>query len=306
MLMRQLEYFVAVARERHFGRAADACFISRSALTTAINKLERELDVTLIERDQNFRGLTPEGKRLLAWAKQVLADRDRLTSTAAALRTGVSEVLHLGVGPTLSVSAAAAFVAKYYQLNPLANVEIHSRATFGELLKDLQHGELDVVIGRFDDQDVTGLTVTSLYKDPYVLVTPDRLILGEQSMAWPEVAELPLALLNCDTGARQLINEAFARGNSVADPRIETDSIAALFACVAAGEWASVVPRSWLRSMPTPAATSVVEIVEPPASELISIAVRSDDQSRFSAAFLDLTGDQTLIACDLNIQSCIG
>ena len=73
MLLRQLEYFVAVARERHFARAADACYVSQPALSTAIAKLERELDVTLIHRGQNFEGLTLEGERLVVWAKRLLA-----------------------------------------------------------------------------------------------------------------------------------------------------------------------------------------------------------------------------------------
>ena len=64
MQFRQLEYFVAVARERHFARAAEACYVSQPALSASIAKLERELGVTLINRDHNFEGLTAEGERL--------------------------------------------------------------------------------------------------------------------------------------------------------------------------------------------------------------------------------------------------
>ena len=65
MLFRQLEYFVAVARERHFARAAEACYVSQPALSASIAKLERELNVTLINRGHNYEGLTPEGERLV-------------------------------------------------------------------------------------------------------------------------------------------------------------------------------------------------------------------------------------------------
>ena len=68
VLFRQLEYFVAVAQEQHFGRAAKKCHVSQPTLSAAIAKLERELDVTLIERGHSFVGLTPEGERLLTWA----------------------------------------------------------------------------------------------------------------------------------------------------------------------------------------------------------------------------------------------
>lgn len=67
MLFRQLEYFVALARERHFARAAAACYVSQPALSGAIRKLEHELDVPLVYRDRSFQGLTPEGERLVIW-----------------------------------------------------------------------------------------------------------------------------------------------------------------------------------------------------------------------------------------------
>jgi DNA-binding transcriptional LysR family regulator len=70
MLFRQLEYFVALARERHFARAAAACYVSQPALSEAIRKLEQELKVPLVRRGQRFEGLTPEGERLVLWARR--------------------------------------------------------------------------------------------------------------------------------------------------------------------------------------------------------------------------------------------
>lgn len=82
MLLRQLEYFVAVARERHLARAAAACHVSQPALSAAIAKLERELTVTLINRRQNFDSLTPAGERLVVWANRLLAEHDRIGTAA--------------------------------------------------------------------------------------------------------------------------------------------------------------------------------------------------------------------------------
>jgi DNA-binding transcriptional LysR family regulator len=96
VLLRQLEYFVAVARERHFARAAESCYVSQPALSTSIAKLERELSVTLINRGQNFEGLTPEGERLVVWAKRVLAEHDALKAEAAAMRSGISASRNAG------------------------------------------------------------------------------------------------------------------------------------------------------------------------------------------------------------------
>lgn len=89
MQMRQLEYFVALAEEEHFARAARACFVSQPALSESLHNLEDEIGVQLVQRDHAFQGLTPEGKRMLVWARKILADyrdlkQDALAGTGAA------------------------------------------------------------------------------------------------------------------------------------------------------------------------------------------------------------------------------
>jgi DNA-binding transcriptional LysR family regulator len=88
VLFRQLEYFVAVARERHFARAAEACYVSQPALSASIAKLERELNVTLINRGHNYEGLTVEGERLVVWAKRILAEQEAFKAEVAAVQSG--------------------------------------------------------------------------------------------------------------------------------------------------------------------------------------------------------------------------
>src|SRR3979409_2675299 len=102
MLLRQLEYFVAVARERHFARAAEACYVSQPALSASIAKLEKELNVTLINRGRSFEGLTPEGERLVVWAKRILAEQEAFKAEVAAVQSGITGTLRLGTEPTAS------------------------------------------------------------------------------------------------------------------------------------------------------------------------------------------------------------
>lgn len=106
MLFRQLEYFVAVASERHFARAAEKCFVSQPALSAAIAKLEKELNVTLINRGHSFEGLTPEGERLVVWARRILAEHDAFKAEVDAVRSGVTGTLRLGTVPTASTTAS--------------------------------------------------------------------------------------------------------------------------------------------------------------------------------------------------------
>ena len=90
MLVRHLSYFIALARERHFARAADACAITQPTLSAAIAKLEADLSAPLVVRGRRFEGLTPEGERLLEWARGVVADYERLCGDLAGMRRDAS------------------------------------------------------------------------------------------------------------------------------------------------------------------------------------------------------------------------
>lgn len=100
MLLRQLEYLAALAREQHFGRAAAACHVTQPALSEGIRRLERHLDVQIVRRGRQFEGLTPEGRRVVRWARRILADADELRQDLASMRDGLSGVLRIGAIPT--------------------------------------------------------------------------------------------------------------------------------------------------------------------------------------------------------------
>ena len=289
MLLRQLEYFVAVARERHFARAAESCYVSQPALSTSIAKLERELSVTLIHRGQNFEGLTPEGERLVVWAKRVLAEHDALKAEAAAMRSGISATLRLGTGPTVSTTAALP-VAAFCALHPLAGVKVCSRLSSTELLRQLRNFELDAAIAHFGPDDQSGLEVVPLYEEQYVLlVSGEQLVPTVKTITWAEAAQLPLALLTPDMRFRQFIDKAFASSGAVAAPQVETDSVASLYAHVATGAWASVVPHTWLRAMPVTGAARAIRLVEPDTRAQISMAIHAATPGSVAArAFLNV------------------
>ena len=289
MLLRQLEYFVAVARERHFARAAESCYVSQPALSTSIAKLERELSVTLINRGQNFEGLTPEGERLVVWAKRVLAEHDALKAEAAAMRSGITATLRLGTGPTVSTTAGLP-VAAFCALHPLARVKVCSRLSSTELLRQLRNFELDAAIAHFGPDDQSGLEVVPLYEEQYVLlVSGEQLVPAVRTITWAEAAQLPLALLTPDMRFRQSIDKAFASSGAVAAPQVETDSVASLYAHVATGAWASVVPHTWLRAMPVTGAARAIRLVEPDTRAQISMAIHAATPGSVAArAFLNV------------------
>ena len=105
-VFRQLEYIVALDRERHFVRAAQSCSVSQPALSEGIRKLEEELDVPLIHRGNKFGGLTAEGQQLVVWARRILADREGLKEEIGAMRAGLSGQLRFGSVPTASIAVS--------------------------------------------------------------------------------------------------------------------------------------------------------------------------------------------------------
>jgi len=275
VLFRQLEYFVAVAQERHFARAAEKCYVSQPALSAAIAKLERELNVTLINRGHSFQGLTPEGERLVVWAKRILAEHDAFKAEVHAVRSGITGTLRLGTVPTASTTASLVLSA-FCSDHPLAKVQILSRLAASELYRRLREFDLDAAIVHTAPDDGHDLNLVPLYEEHYVLLSSaDMLPSGASTMTWPEAAQLPLALLTPDMRDRQIIDNAFGRHDITVTPQVETDSVASLFAQVAAGNWACIVPHTWLWTSSLGAGIRAVEMVDPALKAEIVLATNS-------------------------------
>ncbi|OBK22122.1 LysR family transcriptional regulator [Mycobacterium asiaticum] len=275
MLFRQLEYFVAVAQERHFARAAEKCYVSQPALSAAIAKLERELNVTLINRGHSFEGLTPEGERLVVWAKRILAEHDAFKAEVHAVQSGITGTLRLGTVPTASTTASLVLSA-FCSAHPLAKVQISSRLATTELYRRLHEFELDAVIAHPTAETAQDVELVPLYEEHYVLLSrADMLGSGAATLRWPDAAQLPSALLTPDMRDRQVIDAAFADHDIVVSPQVETDSVASLFAQVANGNWATIVPHTWLWMTPTRGEIRAVELVDPPLKALIALATNA-------------------------------
>lgn len=171
MLLRQLEYLVALARERHFARAAAACFVSQPSLSAAIRRLEHELDVPIVRRGRRrYEGLTPEGEIVLAWAHRILAERDALHQELSRHRGGLSGTLRLGMVPT-AVPVASLLTTPFCERHPCAGVTLQSLSS-EEIRNGLAEFELDAAMTYLDDDTLRQVRRLSLYEERYVLLTP--------------------------------------------------------------------------------------------------------------------------------------
>lgn len=124
MLIRHLDFFVTLAEEAHFGRAAELCGVSQPALSQAIRKLEEDLGSQLILRGQRFQGLTAEGEKALIWGRQILSDYRHLQADLSGRRKGgLTGVLQLGIS-ALAMPLLPEFCAHFERRNPLARISV--------------------------------------------------------------------------------------------------------------------------------------------------------------------------------------
>jgi DNA-binding transcriptional LysR family regulator len=300
MLFRQLEYFVALARERHFAHAATACHVSQPALSEAIRKLEHELKVPLVRRGQKFEGLTPEGERLVHWARRILADCDALKLEVTALQTGLIGELRLGVVPTAATTVAL-LTDPFCAAHPLVRVQVETNLRSAEIVERIRQFELDAGILYPDRQDTGDLLVTPLYEEQQVLIAGSDLLTGKSdTISWTDALALPLCLLAVGMRGRRVIDDALHNQDLLARPQLETDSVATLLAHVGTGRWASIVPQTWIRTLSLPAGTSVLALRNPSITALIALVT--------SAAEPGSVVTRALIQCasDVDIPAALG
>lgn len=272
MLFRNLEYFVAVAQERHFARAAQNCYVSQPALSAAIAKLERELDAKLIIRGHTFEGLTAEGERLVVWARRILAEYDALKAEMRAPHSEMTGTLRLGVIPTASTTVSL-MLAAFCSTHPSVKVQVRSALATTELYRRLHQFELDAAIVPVAPEESQRLDVMPLYDERCMLVAAEAMLAaGASTLRWTDAATLPLLLLSPDMRARQVIDEAFADHNLTANPHVETDSVATLLAQVTAGNWACIVSHTWLSTTVLVGDIRAVELVDPILTTRIAVA----------------------------------
>jgi DNA-binding transcriptional LysR family regulator len=172
MLPRQLDYLVALARERHSARAAAACYVSQPSLSAAIRRLEHELDVPIVRRGRRYEGLTPEGEVVLAWAHRTPAEQDALRQELSALRGGLTGTLRLGVVPT-ALPVASLLTTPFCDRHPRAGVILESLSS-AQIRHGLAEFELDAAMTYLDDDILRHVRRFPLYEERYVLLTGRR------------------------------------------------------------------------------------------------------------------------------------
>jgi LysR family transcriptional regulator, hydrogen peroxide-inducible genes activator len=174
MTLTELRYIVAVARERHFGRAAEACFVSQPTLSVAVKKLEDELGVSLFERGAGEVAPTPTGVRVVAQAERVLAEAQTVRDIAKAGKDPLHGPLRVGVIYTIGPYLLPQLVRGLLRSTPQMPLLIEENYTV-RLLELVKHNEIDVAILAlpFAQRDTeAGLMMQAVYDEPFVVAIP--------------------------------------------------------------------------------------------------------------------------------------
>ena len=253
MTLTELRYIVAVARERHFGRAAEACFVSQPTLSVAIKKLEEELEVKLFERGTAEISVTALGQTIVRQAQSVLEQAAAIKEIAKRGQDPLSGPLRLGIIYTIGPYLLPELVRQVIAQTPQMPLLLQENFT-NKLLDMLRTGELDCAIMAEPFPD-TGLAVAPLYDEPFLVAVPSAHPLASRSSIGSEELKQETMLLlgtgHCFRDQVLAVCPEYARFASDAEgirKSFEGSSLETIRYMVASGMGITVVPQLSVRS----------------------------------------------------------
>jgi LysR family transcriptional regulator, hydrogen peroxide-inducible genes activator len=257
MTLTELRYVVAVARERHFGRAAEACLVSQPTLSVSIKKLEEELDVRIFERGANEVSVTPIGQEIVRQAQAVIEQAAQIKETAKRRKDPLSGPLSLGVIYTIGPYLLPELVRQAIDRVPQMPLVLQENFT-AKLLELLRSGELDCAIMAEPFPD-TGLAIAPLYDEPFMVALPkSHPLAGKAAISADELKQDKMLLLGTGHCFRDHVLEVcpeYARFSSNAEgirKSFEGSSLETIKHMVSSGMGITVVPQLSVPDEPQP------------------------------------------------------
>lgn len=249
MTLTELKYIVAVARERHFGRAAEACFVSQPTLSVAIRKLEEELEVVLFERGGSEVGITPIGLRVVAQAQRVLEESANLREIARQGHDPLEGALRVGIIYTVGPYLLPHLVPRQIELTPQMPLLLQENYTT-RLLELLRQGEIDCAIVALPLPE-TGMAMCELYDEPFYVVMPhNHPWVGKKEIESSHLKDETMLLLGAGHCFRDQVLEVcpelsrYSASSEGIQRTFEGSSLETIRHMVAAGIGITVMPAS--------------------------------------------------------------
>lgn len=289
MDIRHLQYLAALAREKHFTRAAHACNVTQPTLSGRIRQLEEELGVPIVARGSRYIGLTPEGERVLKWALLILDNWQSLSQELGQIRNKKGELvgrLVLGVIP--SALPKVATLTNAMQKHPKVDFSILSQSS-EEIIRNLHDITIEAGITYLDNEPVEGLMQVPLYTERYCLFVSETNPLAQrESVDWLEAAQEPLCLLTPNMQNRRIVDKAFVSVNTQPAPRLETNSIMNLLSSVRSMGLSSIMPEYFINVLGTLDGVRAVPLINPTVEHTVGlVALEREPQSPLIKALFE-------------------
>ena len=266
----KLEFFIALAREQHFGRAAEQCGVTQPTLSAGIKQLEDTLGVMLVQRGSRFQGLTPEGRQVLDWARRIVGDTRAMRDEMRAARHGLSGRIRIAAVPT-ALAMVPKLTTPMREKHPGVTFSILSRTSI-EILSLLANFEIDAGITYLDNEPLGRVTSVPLYAERYQLITAAGNEYSDRDkVTWEEVSTLPLCLLTPDMQNRRIIDQHLAEAGVQVRPTLESNSMIVLFSHIRTGKWSSIMPLNLAETFGFAEPIRAIPIVEPDASHSVGL-----------------------------------
>jgi DNA-binding transcriptional LysR family regulator len=225
-----------------------------------------------VRRGSRFQGFTPEGERVLDWARRIVGDTRNMREEINSLRHGLSGRLRIAAIPT-ALAMVAALTTPYRERHPNVQFTIYSRTSV-EILELLENLEIDAGITYVENEPLGRVTMVPLYHEHYRLLTSADAPLGDRdSVTWAEVAQVPLCLLTPDMQNRRIIDRLIESAGGESRPTLESDSMILLYSHVRTGRWASVMPAKIAATLGLTCTIRAIPITEPDAVQTIGLVV---------------------------------
>jgi LysR family hydrogen peroxide-inducible transcriptional activator len=274
MNLRDLKYLVALADLRHFGKAADACFVSQPTLSTQIRKLEEELGVVLVERAPRKVMLTAAGQDVVQRARRIVADVDEMKEAARRSRDPESGALRLGVFPTLGPYLLPHVVPQLRERFPQLELLLTEEKS-DVLLQRLREGRLDaalLALPLHDDQ----LHAEFLFEEPFLLAAPAGHLLAKQkTLSMDALGEETLLLLEDGHCLRDQALDVCRLAGAQEKSGFRATSLETLRQMVAAGVGVTLLPALSVQApIVQPAGIRLVPFRKPAPSRRIALVWR--------------------------------
>jgi DNA-binding transcriptional LysR family regulator len=275
-LIDKLELLLALAKERHFGRAAEACGVTQPTMSTSLKQLEEFLGVMLVQRGSRFQGFTPEGERALDWARRIVGDARAMRQEINTLKEGLSGEIAIAAIPT-ALGMVASLTTPFRARHPNVRFRIVSTTSIAALGL-LENLEVDAALSYIENEPIGKVRTIPLFNESYRLLTaPDAMFGDRQSVTWTEVGQVPLCLLTPDMQNRRIIDRALRSVGAEATPTLTSNSLLVLYTHVKTGRWASVMPAKLAETLGLSDKVRSIPITDPEVNYSIGLVIPQRD-----------------------------